>query len=80
MVGKKILLNVAVRSTRIFRSNVEKIAPKKREKKQGEKKGSLWVSPCGNSLKAMISFHILKFTSNENRDTQDVRSRNTVLI
>ena len=53
---------------------------KKERKNKEKKKDSLWVSPCGNSLKAMISFHILKFTSNENRDTEDVRSRNTVLI
>lgn len=46
----------------------KKKAPKKREKKQGKKKTHSEFHPgfkhfsCDNSLKAMISFHILKFT------------------
>ena len=63
MVGKKILLNVAVRSTRIFWSNLEKKRQKKGKKKtrSGFHTGFKHFC-CGNSLKAMISFHILKFT------------------
>ena len=67
MVGKKIVLNVTVRSTKIFWSNLEKEALKKEKKNKRKKTHSGFHTgfkhfSCGNSLKAMISFLILKFT------------------
>lgn len=71
MVGKKILLNdmaekVAGGTLKYFEVMWKEKAPKK-EKKTREKKTLSGFHPghfsSGNSLKAMISFHVLKFTS-----------------
>ena len=75
MVGKKIVLNVTVRSTKIFWSNLEKEAPKKEKKNKGKRRLTLGftlvlnISPVLWYLFLFWSSH----KSSENRDTQDVR-------
>ena len=75
MVGKKILLNDAVRSTWIFWSNLEKKRQKTERENKGKKRLTLGftlvlnISPVPWYLFLFWSSH----KSSENRDTQDVR-------